>query len=264
MSLDVVGVSIDRGGRTVVSDVGFQVPRGRFAGLIGPNGCGKSTLLGGCYRAHRPTTGEIRLDGRDVWREPRRRVAQRIAVMAQDNAADFEMDVFDTVMLGRVPHQSGFGADSASDVAIVDEALARVGATALRHRPFAALSGGERQRVLLARALAQQGELLVLDEPTNHLDLAFQLDIMRIVAGTGLTTVAALHDLNLAASTCDLVLVMAAGRLVARGHPDDVLTPELIGDVFKVGARRLRHPDTGGLLLAFTPFPSSTPESPER
>ncbi|MGK5531164.1 ABC transporter ATP-binding protein [Streptomyces sp. URMC 129] len=259
-----VGIAI--GGSGIVHGATFRVEPGQVAGLIGPNGSGKSTLLRSLYRVARPHTGTVRVGGEDVWRLPPRTVARRIAVMTQETTADFDLGVLDVVLLGRLPHQRGFGGDSPHDLALAERALARVGATALAERPFAALSGGEKQRVLLARALVQESQVLVLDEPTNHLDIAFQLELMRIVGDLGLTTLAALHDLNLAAAHCDIVAVLRAGRVVAHGPPARVLTPALIREVFGVRAHRLTHPGTGRPLIAFSspppPEPSGTPGPP--
>ncbi|KAB8160300.1 ATP-binding cassette domain-containing protein [Streptomyces sp. 3MP-14] len=248
--LDRVSVAV--GGRTVVHEASLRVESGRFLGLVGPNGSGKSTLLRALYRVLRPHTGTVRLAGDDAWRLPPREVARRVAVLTQESGTDFDLDVLDVVLLGRLPHHGGFGGDSARDLALVRRALERVGASALADRPFAALSGGERQRVLLARALVQESQVLVLDEPTNHLDIAFQLELMRLVGGLGVTTVAALHDLNLAAAHCDEIAVLRDGRVTALGPPDDVLTPEVIHDVFGVRAHLLRHPVGGRPLIAFS------------
>ncbi len=259
MRLDVERLSIDLAGRRVVDDVTFEVPQGERLALVGPNGSGKSTLLRGLYRVHRPTSGAVRVGGDELWRLDPREAARRIAVVAQESGAEHELTAFEVVMLGRVPHQRGFGADGPADIEAAERALARVGATALAERPFAVLSGGEKQRVLLGRAIAQDCPALVLDEPTNHLDIAFQLELMQIVAELGLTTVAALHDLNLAAEYCDRVAVLREGRLVACGEPEEVLTSDRIAEVFTVRADHLTHPATGRPHFAFSPL-----DNPER
>ncbi|WP_059008185.1 ABC transporter ATP-binding protein [Streptomyces specialis] len=261
MRVDFSDVVVALGGTRVVHGATFGVEPGQVAGLVGPNGSGKSTLLRSLYRVTRPASGTVGVGGQDVWELPPRTVARQVAVMTQETTADFDLDVLDVVLLGRLPHHRGFGGDSPHDLALADRALARVGAAALAGRPFAGLSGGEKQRVLLARALVQESQVLVLDEPTNHLDISFQLELMRIIGELGLTTLAALHDLNLAAAHCDVVAVMKEGRVITHGPPDEVLTPELIGDVFGVRAHRLSHPETGRPLIAFSSFPS--PPSPD-
>ncbi len=262
MRVDFTDVVVAPGGTRVVHGATFSVAPGQTAGLVGPNGSGKSTLLRTLYRVTRPGAGTVGIDGKDVWKLPPRTVARQVAVMTQETTADFDLDVLDIVLLGRLPHHRGFGGDSPHDLALADRALARVGAAELAGRPFAGLSGGEKQRVLLARALVQESQVLVLDEPTNHLDISFQLELMRIIGELGLTTLAALHDLNLAAAHCDVVAVMQAGRIVAHGPPADVLTPELIGEVFGVQAHLLGHPVTGRPLIAFSPRPSSSSPAP--
>jgi iron complex transport system ATP-binding protein len=157
------------------------------------------------------------------------------------------------VILGRAPHKGLLDRTTSDDQQLVDDALARVAMEAFAERSFASLSGGEKQRVLLARALAQGSRLLILDEPTNHLDIHFQLAILELVRGLEVTTLAALHDLNLAAAYCDRIYVLRAGQIVASGPPDEVLQPDLVRDVFDVRADRLRHPVTGRLWLAFSP-----------
>jgi iron complex transport system ATP-binding protein len=259
MRVDFEDVAIALGGTRVVRGATFSVAPGQVAGLVGPNGSGKSTLLRSLYRVIRPEAGTVGIGGKDVWQLPPRTVARQLAVMTQETTADFDLDVLDVVLLGRLPHHRGFGGDSPHDLALADRALARVGAAELAERPFAGLSGGEKQRVLLARALVQESQVLVLDEPTNHLDVSFQLELMRIIGELGLTTLAALHDLNLAAAHCDVVAVMRQGLIVAHGPPEQVLTPELIGDVFGVQAHRLSHPATGRPLIAFSPLSPASP-----
>ncbi|WP_110946315.1 ABC transporter ATP-binding protein [Streptomyces avicenniae] len=262
MRIDFTDVVVRRGGSRVVHGATFRVEPGQVAGLVGPNGSGKSSLLRSLYRVTRPESGTVAVGGQDVWTLPPRTVARQVAVMTQESTADFDLDVLDIVLLGRLPHHRGFGGDSPRDLALADRALARVGAADLAGRPFAGLSGGEKQRVLLARALVQESQVLVLDEPTNHLDISFQLELMRIIGELGLTTLAALHDLNLAAAHCDVVAVLRAGRIVAQGPPADVLTPDLIHDVFGVRADVLAHPASGRPLIAFSPLPSRSPDSP--
>jgi len=252
-------VSLTLDGVPVIRNASLDIESGHIVGVLGANGSGKSTLLRSLYRVVRPQSGTVLLDGDDVWSLPPRTVARQVAVMAQESESEFDLDVLDVVLLGRVPHRRGFGADTADDLRLAADALSRVGSLQQAERAFSGLSGGEKQRVLLARALVQQSRVLVLDEPTNHLDVAFQLELMHIVSGLGLTVIAALHDLNLAIANCDEVAVLHQGAIAAFGRPDDVLTPELIGDVFGVRAHRLRHPETGDLLIAFSPTHSHVP-----
>ncbi|KGJ72122.1 hypothetical protein GY21_17480 [Cryobacterium roopkundense] len=255
-------VSIALGGTPVIREANLRIEPGHTVGILGANGSGKSTLLRSLYRVTRPTSGAVLLDGDDVWTMPLRTVARNVAVMAQESESEFDLDVLDVVLLGRVPHRRGFGADTEQDLRLAERALTDVGSLDVAARAFSGLSGGEKQRVLLARALVQQSRVLVLDEPTNHLDIAFQLELMHIISSLGLTTIAALHDLNLAIAHCHEIAVMQSGRVVAFGCPEDVLTTELIGDVFGVRSHRMRHPETGQLLIAYSSHRSPHP-SPE-
>jgi len=251
MRLVLDGVHVELGGRDVVSGADLTAEAGEFVGLVGPNGCGKSTLLRTLYRALRPAAGLISLDGDDLSRLTSREAAWRTAVLAQEGPPDFDFTVREVVAMGRIPHKGPLDRDNAEDHRICDAALDRVGMGASATRTFGTLSGGERQRVLIARALAQQSRLLLLDEPTNHLDIRYQLEVLHLVRDLGLTTVAALHDLNHAAAFCDRLYVMAGGRLVVGGPPDDVLTGDRIAHVFGVRAHRLVVPGNGRVHLLF-------------
>ncbi|MDF3288072.1 ABC transporter ATP-binding protein [Streptomyces silvisoli] len=240
-------------GRALVDAVSLRAGPGEVLGLVGPNGAGKSTLLRTCYRALRPTSGRVLLDGEDVWRMPGRRFARRLAAVLQEAPADFQLTVRDVVLMGRVPYQRAFHGEGREDRQAVGTALEALGVAELAERRFDRLSGGEKQRVLIARALAQQPSVMVLDEPTNHLDLRHQLDALLLVRKLGVTAVIALHDLNLAAAFCDRVCVLRGGRLLAAGTPEAVLTPRLIADVYGVAAEATRHPRTGKLNIVVLP-----------
>ena len=200
MRLDADAVTAVIDGHTIVSRASLQVDDGEMVGLVGPNGSGKSTLLRCIYRALRPYAGTVTVDGDDVWRLSARAAARRTAVVVQEPASDFDFAVRDVVTMGRTPHLGLLDRPSARDEDLIDRSLIQVGAAHLADRRFASLSGGEKQRVLLARALAQQPRLLVLDEPTNHLDVGHQLDVLELVRAQATATLAALHDLNLAAA----------------------------------------------------------------
>ncbi|WP_411731257.1 ABC transporter ATP-binding protein [Paeniglutamicibacter sp.] len=250
MNVSFENVSVTLGGRRIVDNVSLAVPSGTVLGILGPNGCGKSTLLRTLYRAQKPSSGVVRIDEDDVRTLDGREVARRIAVMAQESTQEFPITVREMAMLGRVPHQHGFGADSDADHELIDTALREVGAAHLAKRYFSGLSGGEKQRVLLARTLVQQTPVLVLDEPTNHLDIAFQFELMSLATSRGLTVLTALHDMNLATEYCQHVALMRAGELHAFGRPHEVLDEETIRAGFGVDSRRLDHPLTGRPLIA--------------
>lgn len=245
MNVEFDDVTVSLGGRPVVQNVSAHVETGQFVGLIGPNGSGKSTLLRTLYRAVKPRGGAARVGGRDVRAFSGRQLARAVSVMLQDAPTEFDLSVDETVMLGRAPHHASFGRDSISDRRVVADAMSRTDTLELANRMVATLSGGQRQRVMLARALAQDTPVMLLDEPSNHLDISHQHELMTTVRELGVTVIAALHDLNLAAQYCDQVLVLADGRLVAAGRPVDVLTPALIRSTFGVDVRILRdawHP----------------------
>jgi iron complex transport system ATP-binding protein len=235
MTLQAHDVSWQRGGALVVDGVTLSPEPGEVVGLLGPNGSGKSSLLQLLSGTAAPTSGVVRLDGDDVAGLRRRSVARAVAVVDQDTHTDVDVTVRDVVRLGRIPHRGMFGGSNDDDAA-VEEALVHTGLEDKADRLWRKLSGGERQRVHIARALAQQPRELLLDEPTNHLDIHHQLEIMALVARLPITSVVALHDLNLAAMFCDQVMVLKAGRVVAAGSPAAVLTEQLIAEVYDVRA----------------------------
>ncbi|GGC53216.1 ABC transporter ATP-binding protein [Hoyosella rhizosphaerae] len=252
MRVHIEDLTVTLDGKRVVHGVNLDVQPGRFIGLLGPNGSGKSSLLRTVYRVHKPSSGTVRIDGLDLRDLSARETARLVAVMTQELAQDFPLTALEVALLGRVPHQRGFGGDSRYDLDLAHDTLESVGAGHLKGRLFAALSGGEKQRILLARALVQETPVLILDEPTNHLDIGFQLELMTMIRERGLTTIAALHDLNLAATFCDDVVVLNDGGVAASGTPHNVLTPELISDVFGVAAHTLIHPSDGRPVIAFS------------
>lgn len=232
-------VSVDLSGRRVLSGVGLRTRPGTITALVGPNGSGKSTLLRCLFGAQRVAAGRVLLDGEPLTSLSARTIASKVAVLTQEHPAADGLTVDDIVALGRLPHQRILGRFSATDRAIVTGALDRTGTTHLRDRELSHLSGGERQRVMLARALAQQPEYLLLDEPTNHLDVRHQLELLHLVKQLQVTTVVALHDLNLAGTWCDAVVLLSEGQAVASGPPSDVLTSERCSSVFEVDVTTL-------------------------
>jgi iron complex transport system ATP-binding protein len=241
--LDELSVSID--GATIVKELALAVENRQVVGLIGPNGSGKTTALRCVYRALRPTGGAVRIDGKDLSRIPLRDSARMIAALTQEGRADLDFTVEEIVALGRAPHLRGNQALSAGERELCRRAMAQTEVLHLADRGVLSLSGGERQRVLVARALAQEPQVLVLDEPTNHLDLHHQIRLLSMLKDSGLSVLITLHDLNLAASTCDRLAVLSQGSLVACGPPGEVLTEELLREVFGVAAKVVPHPLTG-------------------
>ena len=234
------------GGNHILNGVSIGARQNDFVGLIGPNGSGKSTLLKCIYRVLEPTDGAVLLDVKVLSDYSYRESAKRIAVLAQHNYYNFEFSVRDVVLMGRSPHKRHMERDNAEDFRIVQEALELVGMGNFADRSFSTLSGGEQQRVILARALAQQTPCLILDEPTNHMDVKYQLQLMDIVKKLNRTIISAVHDLNIAAMYCTQIYVLKAGRVVAYGTPEEVLTEKMIREVYEVEAEVFR--DRKGLL----------------
>ncbi|WP_236791902.1 ABC transporter ATP-binding protein [Amycolatopsis sp. GM8] len=245
MKLVFDGVSAGYTDVPAVHDVTLTIAPGEFVAVVGPNGSGKSTLLKTVYRALRPRAGAVLLGDDDVWSARHRDVARRVGVLGQDQAGGYDFTAREAVRLGRYPHLDAFDRLTAGDEAIVADALKRTGATGFADRPLSTLSGGERQRVLLARALAQQPEVLVLDEPTNHLDPAHQISALALVASLGITVVAALHTLDLAARHATTIVALKAGTIAAAGAPGEVLVPEVFRDVFDVDGSVIPDPVDG-------------------
>ncbi|MFC8132212.1 ABC transporter ATP-binding protein [Streptomyces sp. NPDC057302] len=229
-------VSREAGGRLIVDGVTLAPPPGATVGLLGPNGSGKSTLLRILAGVLAPASGVVTLDGRPLRDVGRRTVARRVAVVDQGAATQVELSVEEVVRLGRIPHRRAWSPGTPQDDAAVREALTRTGLADRAGQSWHTLSGGERQRVQIARALAQSPQELLLDEPTNHLDIQHQLDLLSLVADLPLTSVIALHDLNLAAMFCDHLLVLREGVAYASGTPAEVITQELIAKVYGVRA----------------------------
>ncbi len=262
MTLSADTVTWNRGGSLVVDGVTLDPRPGDMVGLLGPNGSGKSSLLHLMCGAVRPTSGVVTLDGENVKSLRRRDVARAVAVVSQHADTDVDITVRDVVRLGRIPHRGTFGGNPATDAAAVGAALEHTGLADKAHRKWHMLSGGERQRVQIARALAQEPRELLLDEPTNHLDIHHQLEILALVARLPITSVVALHDLNLAAMFCDQLVVMKQGTVVAAGLPTAVLTERLIADVYDVRARVDVDDSTGRLSVRFEPGPVTESDAP--
>lgn len=222
--------------RTIVNNVSLSVAAGETVGLIGPNGSGKSSLLRLLAGLKSPRSGRVVINGQDIAKVPRRALARELAFVQQNAATDTNVTVRDVVRLGRTPHRSALSGWTAADETAVATALARVDMTDRRGQAWQTLSGGEKQRVHIARALAQSPRIMFLDEPTNHLDIHHQIEILRMVREIDLTSIVALHDLNLAAIFCDRIAVLQGGAIVAFGPPESVLTERLLRDVFRVDA----------------------------
>ncbi len=243
-TLAASGITWTKNSRRILDDVFLEARPGEVLGLLGPNGAGKSSLLRILAGLRRPDSGTVFLDGTPVERVPRRRLARSLAIVEQLQEVHEDVTVEEAIALGRTPYRGTFEALGTDDRAAVEHALRATGMGAHRSRSWRTLSGGERQRTQFGRALAQQPRIIVLDEPTNHLDIRYQLDILELLRDENFTVVAALHDLNLAARFCDHIVVLQDGRVCADGTPEDVVTPELIHDVYGVTAMVEQSPHT--------------------
>ncbi|MBE7325794.1 ABC transporter ATP-binding protein [Nocardioides sp. Y6] len=246
-------VSLGYDGRRVVDDLTLAVPDGRVTVVVGANACGKSTLLRGLARLLRAEGGAVLLDGRDIHDRPTREVARTLGLLPQTAIAPEGVTVVDLVARGRHPHRGLVRRWSDEDDRAVAEALTLTGTLDLAQRPVDELSGGQRQRVWVAMVLAQRTDLLLLDEPTTFLDLAHQVELLDVLAdlnaARGTTVVMVLHELNLAARYADHLVAMKDGRVVAAGDPREVVTEELVHDVFGLQACVVPDPVTGTPLV---------------
>lgn len=229
-----VSVTVGTNKKNILSNVSLYVASGNLVALVGPNGSGKTTLLRCIYGAIKPTGGSIILNGVQITEIPRRNLAKQIAVVLQELNTDLDFTVLDLVLMGRHPHKHLLEPYKEEDIRIARRALDKLNMRHFEKRIFTTLSGGEKQRVLIARAIAQQPGLVLMDEPTNHLDIRHSIEILELIKELSITTIAVIHDLNLAAAFCDFVYVMDQGRIVASGTPAGVFTPELIERVFRV------------------------------
>lgn len=243
--LSARGLTLGYGEQIVVEDLDIDVLDGGVTVVIGANGCGKSTLLRALGRLLRPRSGQVLLDGKHINQLRTREVARLLGMLPQSPLAPEGLTVADLVARGRHPHQAWFSQWSRGDESVVAEALEWTGILDFAERPVDELSGGQRQRAWISMALAQGTDILLLDEPTNHLDLAHALEVLdlidRLHDELGRTVVMVLHDLNLAARYADRLIAMKDGRVIAQGTPQEVLTVELLAEVF--GLRALIIPD---------------------
>ena len=239
MEIKQVVVSYD-GTTKHLNGVSTQFPKGKVTTIIGPNGCGKSTLLGVMSRNNKPIDGQAMLENRDLVEYKPKEFAKKFAIVYQQNDIPQDLTVEKLVMYGRMPYSSLFQKKSAEDEEAVTWALACTNLLEKRDKDLSALSGGERQRVWIAMALAQKSEMLCLDEPTTYLDIYYQLELLELVKHLneqyGLTIVMVLHDINQAIRYSDHIILMKSGNIVAEGAPRDVITKEVIKDVYGVNS----------------------------
>ena len=247
-ALSAEDVSFAVGMAQLLEAVSLEVRPGTLLGLIGPNGAGKSTLLKCISQLLAPTVGRVTLDNEDLRGRSPQEIARHIALLPQSTTLNFAFTCLEVVLMGRNPHLGRFQAEGARDHAIAQQSMVSTDSAEFVTRLITEVSAGERQRVLLARALTQQPRLLLLDEPTAGLDVQHQLQVFTLISGLvrqGLTAIAVVHDLNLAARYCDRLVLLDRGKVHARGRVGDVLTPENLASVFRVEATVERDPALG-------------------
>lgn len=244
-----LGFSINK--KEILKNISFEVPKGSFVGIIGPNGSGKSTLLKNIYRLHKPCSGSITLDNKDLSKMKDKECAKEIAVLAQESNSQFDFTVEQIVKMGRYPYKSIFEDYSKSDIKMVKDMLEKVGLNNYCERSFSNLSGGEKQRTLIARALVQNTDFLILDEPTNHLDIGYQIQLMDLIKSLNITTLSAIHDMNIASMYCDYLIVMKDGEIKDFGKVKDIITPQMLKEIFGVNAYVGVNPINNKLQVSF-------------
>lgn len=256
LRVEDVSFSYDQGRRAprlVLDRVSMSIASGTVVGLLGPNGSGKTTLLRLLAGLLQPASGRIVLDEQELVSMSRRAMARRIAMVPQETHSTFDYRVIDMVLMGRYPHLGPFELEGAHDLEIARRALAATGTGQFETRHFATLSGGEKQRVVIASALAQGSDILLLDEPTTALDLGYQMEIAALLKQLnierGTSMIVCTHDLNLVASTCEQIVLLKEGRVVAQGRTEDTLTPQHIRHLFDVDAEVRFHDRAGHLTV---------------
>lgn len=259
MQTNNLSLGYDR--ETIIDQLSLPIVTGQITALVGPNGCGKSTLLRGLARLLKPKTGSVLLDGKAIHTMPTKQLAKQLGILPQSPTAPEGLTVHELVAQGRYPHQGFFQQWSAEDEAATREAIAITNMVSFADRPLHTLSGGQRQRAWIAMTLAQNTPILLLDEPTTYLDIGYQLEVMELIERLNqerkMTILLVLHDLNQAARYSHRMIVLEKGTVVADGFPAEVLTRQLLADIFKVQANIVIDPASGSPVCL--PFRTSVP-----
>ena len=253
MDLKVKELKVTLSKKEIVKGINLAVTNNKFIGLIGPNGSGKSTLLKAIYGVIKPNFGKVFISDKDINTYNKKSLAKTLGVVSQFNNINFDFKVIDIVLMGRAPYKGLLEQDNKADYDMALKALAQVGMIDFAQKSFSLLSGGEKQRVILARAITQSPKILILDEPTNHLDIKYQLEVMSIVKKLNICVLAALHDLTLASQFCDELYVLKDGYIVCHGAPSEVITEEMIKEVYDVDSNVYINPITNKLSIEYLP-----------
>ncbi|MFO7264434.1 MAG: ABC transporter ATP-binding protein, partial [Bacillota bacterium] len=240
---------IGYGDTLIVKNLNLRIPTGKITALVGANGSGKSTILKTMARIMKPKAGAVLLDGKAIHSQSTKEVAKQLAILPQNPTAPEGLTVFELVGYGRFPHQKGFGSLTGEDREIIRWAIQVTGLEPFADQPVDQLSGGQRQRAWIAMALAQQTDILFLDEPTTYLDMAHQLEILQLLQHLNeaekRTIVMVVHDLNHATRYAHHMVAIKAGTVVSEGSPQEVVTQDMLREVFGIEADILTDPRTG-------------------
>jgi iron complex transport system ATP-binding protein len=251
--LNARNVTLAYDSATIIEKLDLTIPNGRITALVGPNGCGKSTLLRGVSRLLKPQGGSVVLDGQDIWKLPTKELAKHLGILPQGPVAPEGLTVHELVAQGRYPHQSWFQQWSAEDERVTREALKITSVAEFADRPVDTLSGGQRQRAWIAMTLAQDSDIILLDEPTTFLDLAYQIEVLDLLhdlnTQRGKTIVMVLHDLNHACRYASYLVAILGGCVAAFGSPREVVTEDMVRQVFGVDCRIIPDPVTASPLV---------------
>ena len=253
MKLKIEDLSFEIDKTKILKDINFEIKKGEFVGVIGPNGSGKSTLLKNIYNILTPSKGKILIDGISIESFTSKELAKKISTLTQHSRGDFDFSILDIVLMGRYAHSSIFSSINKNDIAIAKKALEKVGLSHFENRSFLSLSGGEQQRGMIARAIAGENDFFILDEPTNHLDIRYQLEIMDIMKSLNITIFSAIHDMNIASTYCDKLILLNNGEIVSIGTPTEVLTEENFKNIFGVEVFLSTNPFTKKLAINYIP-----------
>ena len=253
MKLKIENLGFKINNTEILNEINLEIKTSEFVGVIGPNGCGKTTLLKNIYNVLSPTNGSIYIDSEPTHSFSSKKLAQKVSTLSQHSGGDFDFTILEIILMGRYAHSSIFSSTNKKDITIARSALERVGLTKFEDRSFLSLSGGEQQRVMIARAIAMENDFFILDEPTNHLDVKYQLEVMDIMKSLNITIFSAIHDMNIAATYCDKLILLDKGKIVSIGTPKEVLNKKNFKEIFGVEVYLSTNPFTHKLAINYIP-----------
>ncbi|WP_417528447.1 ABC transporter ATP-binding protein [Marinomonas shanghaiensis] len=245
-------LTLKHGKTSIIENLNVSLPEGKVTAIVGPNGCGKSTLLNGLSRVHSPSAGVVLLDGKDIHTLPSKEVARRLALLPQDTLAPDGITIEELIRFGRHPHQSLLKQWAMDDQQAINYALNAADLEGLKDRLLDTLSGGQRQRAWIAMSIAQETPLLLLDEPTSALDLGHQIEVFELIrhlSRQGKTLAMVVHDLPSACRYSDHIIAMKKGEIITQGSPKEVMTKELVRELYGVECDLIPDPMTGSPIL---------------